>query len=50
MVNKKPREVTEIRRNDFYHVFINVRYNEKLGAFDFEVNRWNEGGGDIEFY
>ncbi len=49
LVNKKPVKVTEIRRNEFYHIFINTRHNDKTGTFEFKVDPWNEGGGSITF-
>ena len=44
-------DVTEIRRNDFVRILVEVSYNPEKGDFDFEVQPWeNDGqGGDITF-
>lgn len=44
-------DVTEIRRNDFVRILVEVSYNPEKGDFDFEVQPWeNDGqGGDIVF-
>lgn len=47
--NNQSFNVFEIRRNDFYHIFINVRYNDNLGHFYFEVLPWTDKNLDIEF-
>ena len=47
--NNKPVPVSEINRNNFFHVLFIVRYNEKSGVFEFEVVKWNDVIGDIEF-
>ena len=41
--------VHEIRRNDYIHVLVEVKYNPDKGDFDFIVSRWNQGGGDIDY-
>ena len=47
--DNNPKEVTEINRNGFYHIFINVRHNDQSGAFEFNVAKWNDVIGEIEF-
>ncbi|MDE6857330.1 MAG: hypothetical protein K2J33_01135, partial [Alistipes sp.] len=43
-------DVTEIRRNDFVNVLIEVSYNPDRGDFEFEVQPWvADKGGDITF-
>lgn len=40
---------TQIARNDFIYIYINVAYNEKEGTMDFYVADWEEVTGDITF-
>ena len=41
---------TEIRRNDFVRILVEVSYNPAKGDFEFEVQPWETGkGGDITF-
>ena len=43
-------DVTEISRNDFLNILVEVSYNPDRGDFDFAVHSWFEGkGGDITF-
>lgn len=43
-------DVTEINRNDFLNILVEVSYNPDRGDFDFAVHSWFEGkGGDITF-
>lgn len=43
-------DVTEIRRNDFVRILVEVSYNPDNGNFEFEVQPWETGkGGDITF-
>lgn len=49
LVNNKSYKVKEIRRNDFFHVLFNVRYNNRTGKFEFAVAEWTDVGGDISF-
>ncbi len=43
-------DVTEIRRNDFVRILVEVSYNPDKGDFEFEVQPWETGkGGDITF-
>ena len=42
-------DVHEIQRNDYIRVLIEVSYNPDKGDFEFKVNPWNQGGGDITF-
>lgn len=41
IVNNLPEDIKDIHRNDFLHVLINVRYNQKLGDFEIEVKDWH---------
>lgn len=42
-------DVHEIRRNDFIRVQVGVTYNPYRGNFDFVVEEWKSGGGEIIF-
>ena len=42
-------DVHEIQRNDFIRVLVEVSYNPDKGDFEFIVNDWQTGGGDITF-
>lgn len=42
-------DVHEIRRNDFIRVQVGVTYNPYRGNFDFVVEDWTPGGGNITF-
>lgn len=42
-------DVHEIKRNDFIRVQVGVTYNPYRGNFDFVVENWTPGGGDITF-
>lgn len=42
-------DVHEIRRNDFIRVQVGVTYNPFRGNFDFVVEEWKSGGGEITF-
>lgn len=42
-------DVHEIRRNDFIRVQVGVTYNPYRGNFDFVVEDWTPGGGEIIF-
>lgn len=42
-------DVHEIQRNDYVRVLIDVSYNPDKGDFEFFVNDWYTGGGDITF-
>ena len=41
--------ITAIKRNDFINVLVTVSYNPVAGNFEFVVEDWNEGGGNVEF-
>lgn len=41
--------VNTIKRNDFINVLISVSYNKDFGDFEFEVKKWDEVSGSIEF-
>ena len=42
-------DVHEIQRNDYIHVLVEVSYNPDKGDFEFVVNDWKTGGGEITF-
>lgn len=42
-------DVHEIKRNDFIRVQVGVTYNPYRGNFDFVVEDWTPGGGEITF-
>ena len=42
-------DVHEIQRNDYIHVLVEVSYNPDKGDFEFVVNDWETGGGEITF-
>lgn len=43
------KPITQIKRNDFIDILVNVSYNEKSGNITFEVSDWNEVNGNITF-
>ena len=43
------KQLTQIKRNDFINILVNVSYNEKSGNITFEVSDWNEVNGNITF-
>jgi hypothetical protein len=45
----RPEDVRGIKRNDFINALVTVTYNETFGQFEFEVEDWNQAGGDITF-
>lgn len=45
----KVEAVREIKRNDFINVLVTVTYNEETDDFEFDVNDWDTGGGNVEF-
>jgi hypothetical protein len=45
----RPEDVRGIKRNDFINALVTVTYNETFGRFEFEVEDWNQAGGDITF-
>lgn len=49
LINNTAQEIKELHRNDFIHLFINVRYNDKSGNFEYSVNNWDDIEGDITF-
>lgn len=42
-------DATQISRNDFINVLVNVAYNENTGTMEFYVEDWNEVTGSIVF-
>lgn len=42
-------DVHEIARNDYIRILVEASYNPDKGDFDFIVNGWETGGGDITF-
>ena len=45
----RPEDVRRIKRNDFINALVTISYNETFGQFEFEVEDWNQAGGDITF-
>lgn len=45
----QPQATEEIKRNDFINTVVTVSYNKNKGHFEFEVNNWKSGGGDVNF-
>jgi hypothetical protein len=48
-VTQQASLATAIKRNDYINVLVTVSYNSVAGKFDFKVENWNTGGGDVEF-
>ena len=48
-VSQQSSKVTSIKRNDFINVLVTVSYNQASGEFDFKVEDWEIGGGQVEF-
>lgn len=48
-VSQQSSRVEAIKRNDFINVLVTVSYNPESGKFDFRVEDWNSGGGEVEF-
>lgn len=48
-ISQQSTKVTAIKRNDFINILITVSYNPQSGEFDFNVEDWHSGGGEIEF-
>ena len=48
-VTQQSSRVTAIKRNDFINVLVTVSYNPVSGEFDFRVEDWETGGGEVEF-
>lgn len=48
-VSQQSSKVTAIKRNDFINVLVTVSYNPTSGEFDFRVEDWDTGGGQVEF-
>ncbi len=48
-ITQQSSPVTTIRRNDFINVLITVSYNPVAGKFEFKVDDWVPGGGNVEF-
>ena len=38
-----------IRRNDFFNVLVSVNYNKITGGFEYKIQNWGTGGGNVEF-
>lgn len=38
-----------IDRNEHFRLGVNIFYNPQLGSFNFEVQPWGSGGGDVTF-
>ena len=48
-VSQQSSLTTSIKRNDYINVLVTVSYNPVAGQFDFWVQDWDEGGGNVEF-
>ena len=48
-VTQQSSRVAAIKRNDFINVLVTVSYNPVSGEFDFRVEDWETGGGEVEF-
>lgn len=48
-VTQQSSRVAAIKRNDFINVLVTVSYNPVSGEFDFRVEDWQTGGGEVEF-
>ena len=48
-ISQQSSPVTAIKRNDFINVLVTVSYNSVAGDFDFYVENWKPGGGNVEF-
>ena len=48
-ITQQPSSATAIKRNDFINVLITVSYNPVAGTFEFHVEDWNTGGGQVDF-
>lgn len=47
--SQQSKKVTAIKRNDFINVLVTVSYNPESGKFEFHVEDWETGGGNVEF-
>ena len=48
-VTQQSSITSAIKRNDFINVLVTVSYNPVAGQFEFWVQDWYEGGGNVEF-
>ena len=48
-VTQQSSFTTSIKRNDYINVLVTVSYNPVAGQFDFWVQNWNVGEGNVEF-
>lgn len=48
-VTQQAVEATAIKRNDFINVLVTTSYNPEEGTFEFYVEDWQSGGGNVEF-
>ena len=48
-VTQQSSLTTSIKRNDYINVLVTVSYNPVAGQFEFWVQDWYEGGGNVEF-
>ena len=48
-ISQQASPTTEIKRNDFINILVTVSYNPAAGEFEFKVEDWNVGGGNVEF-
>lgn len=48
-ITQQATPATAIKRNDFINVLITVSYNPVAGTFEFHVEDWETGGGQVDF-
>lgn len=48
-ISQQSSPTKAIKRNDFINVLVTVSYNPVAGKFEFVVQDWNLGGGNVEF-
>lgn len=48
-ISQQSSKVTAIKRNDFINALVTVSYNPYSGEFDFLVEDWELGGGQVDF-
>lgn len=48
-ISQQSSPATAIKRNDYINVLVTVSYNPVAGKFEFKVEDWHNGGGNVEF-
>ena len=48
-ISQQSSPTKAIKRNDFINVLVTVSYNPVAGKFEFVVQDWDNGGGNVEF-